>query len=433
MRRSAIVLSLLLSMFANVCAAQEEPRADSPGTTPTETPAAGSDAADNSQAAATKAPDLRVTGLSLPPEETDTPEKREEEEARQNRRTASLGDLIVLKTVPDLLGVYLDYAVAQNKTVTLFLDGKDTGIAAQAIDRENGNLTYHLERTGDNKRVWAGLLRDPFDNSERQVKASVGLSGGVAVPADKSTFTLVVVKWAWYAYFWLALIVSLLVLFGWLALKRDILRDGPKPCPYSLGRCQMAWWFFLILIGYVLIWLISGDQDTITESLLALMGISAGTALGAVLIDSTGGDKDMSEAASERLAYQAERENREKEEAAAQAAATAAPADLLVQKQLADAQAALAIVDAKLLAANNRLSGIAKPPQTRGLFRDILSDSNGTVGLHRFQIFVWTIVLGIILLVSVVTELSMPVFSATLLTTMGISAGTYLGFKFPEK
>jgi hypothetical protein len=386
----------------------------------------------NSQAAA-KAPDLRVIGLSLPTKKTNTSKEKEEEEARQSNRTASLGDSITLQTAPDQLGAYLDYAVAQSKTVTLFLDGKDTGIAAQAIDRENGNLTYHLERTADNKSVWAGLLRDPFDNHERQVKASVGLKGEVPVPADKSTFTFVVVKWAWYAYGWLVLMIGVLVLFGWLALTRDILRDGPKPCPYSLGRCQMAWWFFLILIGYVLIWLISGDQDTITESLLALMGISAGTALGAVLIDSAGGDKDMSAAAADRLAYQAEKENREKELATAQAAATAAPADPLVQKQLADAQAALAMVEAKLLAANNRLSGIAKPPQTRGMFRDILSDSNGTVGLHRFQIFVWTIVLGIIFLVSVVTELSMPVFSTTLLATMGISAGTYLGFKFPEK
>jgi hypothetical protein len=49
------------------------------------------------------------------------------------------------------------------------------------------------------------------------------------------------------------------------------------------------------------------------------------------------------------------------------------------------------------------------------------------------QIFVWTIGFGTIFLVSVVTELSMPEFSATLPATMGISAGTYLGFKFLKK
>ncbi len=139
------------------------------------------------------------------------------------------------------------------------------------------------------------------------------------------------------------------------------------------------------------------------------MGISAGTALGAVLIDSTGGSAALSQAA------------------------TAAPADPVTQKTLEDAKATVAIADAKLLVVNNQLNGIVKVPQTRGFFRDILSDSTGTVGLHRFQIIVWTVVLGIIFLVSVVTELSMPEFSATLLATMGISGGTYLGFKFPEK
>ena len=47
----------------------------------------------------------------------------------------------------------------------------------------------------------------------------------------------------------------------------------------------MAFWFFLIYASYLTIWLITGALDTITSSLLALMGISAGTALGEALID----------------------------------------------------------------------------------------------------------------------------------------------------
>lgn len=410
MRRSVIVLGLLLFVSTVASFAQARP-GDSPGATPTETPPPGATVTSNDLTLASEEPALQVEN--------------------QPMFSASLGDSIELKT-SSKLGEFLNYAAKQNKSVTLFLNGNDTGIPPEKIDRKANRLRFHLERNGDNKKVWLSLLRFPFRSSDPIVAASVGIGGGIAKPSD-AKFTLVRVKWAWYAYFWLALMIGVLVLFGWLVLNRDILRDGPKPCPYSLGRCQMAWWFFLILAGYVLIWLISGDQDTITESLLALMGISAGTALGAALIESTSGDKDLSDVAAERLAFLAEQQNRQNEVAAAQAAAKAAPTNPLVQKQLADANAALAAVDAKLLEANNRLSGITKRPQTRGFFRDILSDSNGTVGLHRFQIFVWTIVLGIIFIVSVVTELSMPVFSATLLTTMGISAGTYLGFKFPEK
>ena len=55
------------------------------------------------------------------------------------------------------------------------------------------------------------------------------------------------------------------------------------------------------------------------------------------------------------------------------------------------------------------------------------------MSIQRFQMFVWTLILGIIFVVSVYKDLSMPEFSGTLLGLMGISSGTYLGFKFPEK
>ena len=63
---------------------------------------------------------------------------------------------------------------------------------------------------------------------------------------------------------------------------------------------------------------------------------------------------------------------------------------------------------------------------------DLLSDLNG-LSFHRFQMFVWTIVLGVIFAISAYTDLLMPNFSATLPGLMGISAGTYIGFKFPEQ
>ena len=43
---------------------------------------------------------------------------------------------------------------------------------------------------------------------------------------------------------------------------------------------------------------------------------------------------------------------------------------------------------------------------------DILSDTNG-VSLHRFQIAVWTLVLGIVFVAQVFRDLSMPTFDDT--------------------
>ena len=47
--------------------------------------------------------------------------------------------------------------------------------------------------------------------------------------------------------------------------------------------------------------------------------------------------------------------------------------------------------------------------------------------------FAWTLILGVIFIGSVYKDLAMPEFNVTLLGLMGISSGTYLGFKFPEK
>jgi hypothetical protein len=69
---------------------------------------------------------------------------------------------------------------------------------------------------------------------------------------------------------------------------------------------------------------------------------------------------------------------------------------------------------------------------SQGFIIDILSDADG-ISFHRLQIAVWTVVLGIIFVHSVYTILGMPTFSDTLLGLMGISGGTYIGFKIPEK
>jgi hypothetical protein len=87
-------------------------------------------------------------------------------------------------------------------------------------------------------------------------------------------------------------------MFGGLATTSNMLRDtGEEPVeahtrrplrmPFSLGRTQMAFWFFIDLASYLLIFAVTRERDTIPPEVLALLGISASTALGAVLIDSS--------------------------------------------------------------------------------------------------------------------------------------------------
>lgn len=321
----------------------------------------------------TKAPNVTIDVVILPPAPASPGElKTRLDNAEAHEVEARLGDSIILVSKnPDELKAYVDWASNHQKDITLYINGVDTGTTREAIYPADGALQFHLERTANNKNLWSALLREPFLNWTRpKVTATIGIDHGAAAPTN-AHFTLVVVKFVWYSWLWLIALVLFLIAIFVLAKKHGLLRDGATvdgvPPPYSLGRCQMAWWFVLIIVSYVLIWLISGNQDTITASLLGLMGISSGTALGSVLIE------------------------------------TASPGTP------------------------------TKPRQKSWWLRDILSDSDGNIVLHRFQIVVWTIVLGIMFIVSVVNQLTMPEFSATLLATMGISSGTYLGFKFPEK
>ncbi|HEY3137162.1 MAG TPA: hypothetical protein VGL29_14130, partial [Blastocatellia bacterium] len=221
----------------------------------------------------------------------------------------------------------------------------------------------------------------------------------------------------------------------------NLIREpGPKPAggklrPYNLGRTQMAFWFFLIYGSYVAIWLITNALDTITASLLALMGISAGTALSEAMIDSgkdatkTGQLQDL---AAEKQSLEQGIPELQSQIAAVNAKESMTPDDQTnrdsLNKQLQDSRTRLAQVNQQIQA----LTPPASAGVSHGFIRDILSDSSG-YSFHRFQIFAWTIVLGVIFVSSVYNELTMPEFSPTLLGLMGISSGTYIGFKFPEQ
>ncbi len=64
-------------------------------------------------------------------------------------------------------------------------------------------------------------------------------------------------------------------------------------------------------------------------------------------------------------------------------------------------------------------------------FKDILSDDAG-YSVHRVQMVIWTIILGIIFIHEVIVEQRMPQFDTNLLLLMGISSTGYVGLKSIE-
>jgi hypothetical protein len=315
-----------------------------------------------------------------------------------------------------------------------------TGNYPEELHLERGRLIYHLEITPENKKVWIDLLGAPHTLREAAT-LSVGLEKSSAFDSVYQTnpVTLTVIS---PVYGLIALVVILGTLFFmiWLVRNTNVIREpGPPPAsgkrrPYNLGRAQMAFWFFLIYASYMAIWLVTAALDTITSSLLALMGISAGTALGEALID-TGKDTTK---ANQLQDLTAEKQALDQGIAQTQAdldaidpsspsATDVANRESLV-RQLTETRTRMNQIDQQLRAFNSQQSA----PASSGFLRDILSDSSG-YSFHRFQIFAWTIVLGIIFVSSVYNNLTMPEFSTTLLGLMGLSAGTYIGFKFPEQ
>jgi hypothetical protein len=308
------------------------------------------------------------------------------------------------------------------------------------VDR--GRLIYHLRITPENKDAWIDILGAP-ESYRKPVTLSVGLENGSAFDSvhERENMVPLTVISPVYGVVALLLILVTLVLLLWLVRKTNIIREpGPPPIsgkrrPYNLGRAQMAFWFFLIYASYTTLWLITGALDTITASLLALMGISAGTALGEALIDNgkdTAKTNQIQELTAQRLAIEqavtdVQAQVNDVNAAGATTVTEQTNRDLMT-RQLVDGRTRLGQIDLQL----RTLAADSAPTVSSGFLRDILSDGSG-YSFHRFQIFAWTIVLGIIFLSSVYNNLTMPEFSPTLLGLMGLSAGTYIGFKFPEQ
>ena len=249
--------------------------------------------------------------------------------------------------------------------LVLFLDGMPLrGIQPESCDKISGHVRFRLERVAKDDAVWHDLLGSPTDFT-REVSVSIGSTASFSALSSVTSFQLEVIpRGPFHVY--LILLVVTLIAFVYLCTHTPVIRGGTPDQslavrPYSLSLFQMAFWFFLVIAAYVFIWLICDELNTITDSVLGLIGIGAATAVGAKMV-------------------------------------------------------------------NDRSTGSDAPTVTHGFVSDVISDGAG-VSIHRLQMFVWTLVLGVIFVVSVYNDLAMPEFSATLLGLMGISSGTYLGVK----
>lgn len=291
---------------------------------------------------------------------------------------------------------------------------------------QNEYLNFHLEIHPNDRNAWVQILYEARQATDHKIPLSVGYKDTVQIADSEVDLALFV--YPHYTPYIVTLTILLLVAMLILSVRTDLLRDGTNPpslparLPYNLGRVQMAFWFYLVVAAYLYVWLITGEYNTLTNSVLGLIGISAGTGLAAVFVDKQKAGDIVAQRA--RLETQISALTVRTNELAAASPASGSQLDQELQQKknsLIEVQAELAHTAPPLPAAISR-----------GFVKDILSSGEG-VAFHRFQMAAWTLVLGIIFVRSVYQELTMPEFDTSLLGLMGLSSGTYIGFKFPEK
>jgi hypothetical protein len=310
----------------------------------------------------------------------------------------------------------------------LMLDGRTLTALKPIPNRQESYLKFALQfdpHDEKQRKDWEDIVR--ADRRSENVTITV-----VDTTTNDVSFSTQFLKFDVYPAYTRWVVVGLVVLFVSLVLlgwKSGMLRDNPSgtkyrravELPLSLGRVQMAWWFFLVVAAYLYIWMITGISYTPTGSVLALLGISSATAIAGAIVD-RGKFANAEDKRTDLNIQQAVLTQRIDE-----INATNPPAGSDLAKDVA-------VKTERLIEVNARLAGTTPLTAGRhhGLWVDLLCDGDG-VSFHRFQIVVWSVVLGIVFSQAVFCQLAMPDFDPALLGLMGLSSGTYVSFKFPEK
>ena len=296
------------------------------------------------------------------------------------------------------------------RAITLYLHNvamKDIPVAALDRGTDGVQLTFTLVRNAnddENRRSWDALLKKcSAYSSKLPVSLALGSALPVAVrPPDAITFAVApptTIRWVTAG----ALVLFALTFVVLLRMRPTVFRDGIDG-PYSLGKTQMIFWGLLVFFGVAAVFVITRNLERIPPQTLMLLGISVGTGLGAVLVTKS---------------KRAEAEERAKTLASEQ------------QQLTQSNNPQPAGVQARIDAITNEMTQL-QPSRSESFLKDIASDGSG-LSFHRVQVVIWTLLLGTFFGFSVASVISMPEFPDSLLILMGISNGTYLSLKIPEK
>jgi hypothetical protein len=166
-------------------------------------------------------------------------------------------------------------------------------------------VVFKLSRTPDNDQYWNVVYSSPWAFSHPG-RIGLGYDDRVVTelyPGQAGTIRLELIQPSslWGAMLVTAVLGLSLVV---LAVRSWLLRDTEGQTPgsagaavavanpaYSLAKTQLAWWTFIILSSYLVIYCVTGEMPDLSATSLALLGISAGTTTLSGLITPAGADQ----------------------------------------------------------------------------------------------------------------------------------------------
>ena len=283
--------------------------------------------------------------------------------------------------------------------LVLFIDNvKIWGCYPEFVDTITSTLKFQLIRLNGedeiskkNRDSWSQILGHPT-SFKRNVTVSLGFEDGLPFHTliDKQfhanseySFSIIMIQKAQFIIVSVVFIILFFYVTFYVCRKTELIRGSsgnyiyPKnnnskndKMPYSLSKSQLFFWFVLIVASTLYLWVVTGDYIPISDTALGILAISSLTSLSAAAVDT--------------------HKNK----------------------------------------GNDTNSNHLK--WSKNYFVDILHDENG-FSLQRLQIFVWTLLFGCYFIIQVWKTLSIPDIDPSMLILMGISSGTYVGFKLPEK
>jgi len=294
-----------------------------------------------------------------------------------------------------------------------FYGTKIPGIPVGIVSSADTKILIYFDLIRDssnesNRKAWDSLFKQKSEIA-KMFKLSLGVGSHLPLAiSPESTFVIRVASGEVIAFSLITCLLAFVVGF-YLLTRTHALRDGASTHYYSLGKSQMAFWGLLVILAFIGVFFVNGTMEQIPQQMLMLLGISGATGLGAIII----GESKNAAKVKRVSDLQAE-------------------ASEIVLKQSDNIATAKDLARLEQIPQEIKALQDSSTESTGSFWRDICDDGNG-LSFHRLQVVMWTIVLGVIFVVSVYQQMSMPEFPGSLLILMGVSNGTYLGFKIPEK